>query len=365
MPELSVNIPAYNAEKYIGPCLDSILVSKLDMEVLVLDDGSTDGTAEIIKQKADKDSRVRLLSFGKNLGVATGRQKLLENSNGMLIAPFDADDLMIPGWLEKAKSHLDQDSKLNAVYGKCRFMTESGEPMEKVHGSTYSRVNCFVCHPVPQGAVIAKKEFFLKCGGYIPTSQTGPSVMEDFFTWCRMMLEDQMKFIDVCAFLYRDHSDQMTKKESLFISATEFIQNFLINQNGALTQSLLNGSSAIPASDKDRKIAMFVIGILLKSVKMDLNTALNLLKLAEQIDPQDYGVQVKLYEAYKASGRDRAALGAARNLISRPGEDYYPNMMGHFLMTDFYQSKGDRESFDRHQQEYNLFFERYCELLPA
>lgn len=87
-----------------------------------------------------------------------------------------------------------------------------------------------------------------------------------------------------------------------------------------------------------------------------------LLDLAEQIDPNDYGVYVKRYEFFKAIGRDRAAIGAAKALINFEGEDYYPRMMGHFLMTNYYQSIRDRENFDIHEREYTKYFKAYTDL---
>ena len=67
--------------------------------------------------------------------------------------------------------------------------------MDKTHGSPYSRINCYDCHPVPQGAVLAKKELFTKIGGYKSTSDKELNVLEDFFTWCRMMIHSKMEFI--------------------------------------------------------------------------------------------------------------------------------------------------------------------------
>ncbi len=70
VPLVSVIIPAYNAEKYIGKCLDSVLVQTMDdFEVLVINDGSTDNTNAVVKEYVKKHGRIRYIKQ-KNMGVA-------------------------------------------------------------------------------------------------------------------------------------------------------------------------------------------------------------------------------------------------------------------------------------------------------
>ncbi|MEG3894238.1 MULTISPECIES: glycosyltransferase [unclassified Microcoleus] len=100
-PLVSVIIPAYNAEKFIAKTLESVLSQTYqNIEVLVVDDGSTDTTAEIVKSCAKKDSRVSLLQQS-NAGVAAARNLAIEKSSGEYIAPIDADDIWYPQNLEK------------------------------------------------------------------------------------------------------------------------------------------------------------------------------------------------------------------------------------------------------------------------
>jgi glycosyltransferase involved in cell wall biosynthesis len=102
MIELSVNIPAFNAEKYIAQAIQSVLQTEKNMEVLVLDDGSTDSIQQIIADASRNDPRVKLLISTKNSGIAAARQKLIDHSQGEFIIPFDSDDIMLPGWIDYA-----------------------------------------------------------------------------------------------------------------------------------------------------------------------------------------------------------------------------------------------------------------------
>ncbi len=98
---VTVVLPAFNAERYIGPTLDSVLgQSYTNLEVWVVDDGSTDRTAEIAQGYAGADNRVHVLRQ-KNSGVAAARNRAIRESRGAYVAPIDADDLWHKSKLEK------------------------------------------------------------------------------------------------------------------------------------------------------------------------------------------------------------------------------------------------------------------------
>ena len=70
MPKISVLIPVYNAERYVARCLDSVLRQSFsDLEIIVGDDGSTDGSPAIIKEYSSRDDRIRIVSHEKNKGI--------------------------------------------------------------------------------------------------------------------------------------------------------------------------------------------------------------------------------------------------------------------------------------------------------
>ena len=100
-PKVTVIIPAYNAEAYIGRCLDSVLKQSFDdFEILVVDDGSKDGTGDVVKEYAKNDKRVRYIKQ-KNIGVAKTRNKAVKLAKGEFIAFMDNDDYIDEDYLEK------------------------------------------------------------------------------------------------------------------------------------------------------------------------------------------------------------------------------------------------------------------------
>lgn len=116
-PLVSVIVPAYNAEAFIGQTLESIISQTYrNIEVLVVDDGSQDQTAEIVKLYCAKDPRVSLLQQS-NAGVAAARNLAIQNSRGEHVAPVDADDIWYPQKLEKQmQCMLEAEPSVGLVY---------------------------------------------------------------------------------------------------------------------------------------------------------------------------------------------------------------------------------------------------------
>ena len=115
MDELvSIIVPVYNAEKYLDRCLESILgQSYKNIEVIVVDDGSTDRSRTMCKKYAERDSRVKLISQEKN-GVLVARLRGISEAKGDFIAWTDADDWLEPDYLEKLML-LQRDSEADIV----------------------------------------------------------------------------------------------------------------------------------------------------------------------------------------------------------------------------------------------------------
>jgi hypothetical protein len=100
-PFLSVLMPAWNAEAGIGRALDSVLaVADVDLECIVVDDGSTDATAAIVEHRAGDEPRIRLIRMPSNEGVSAARNAGLDVARGTWLAFLDADDRLLPGGLE-------------------------------------------------------------------------------------------------------------------------------------------------------------------------------------------------------------------------------------------------------------------------
>ena len=106
---ISFIIPAFNVEKYICTCIDNILNQKIDdWELIIVDDGSTDATAEICDMYAEKDKRIKVMRQ-KNAGSAVARNSGLDMATGKWIAFIDGDDWIEENYLETLQPYMEQN----------------------------------------------------------------------------------------------------------------------------------------------------------------------------------------------------------------------------------------------------------------
>jgi len=130
-PRVTVFIPAYNREGYICTAINSMLAQQYtDFEILVVDDGSTDRTAERVD--AYGDPRVRLVRSEANLGIPASRNRGLELARGEYIALLDSDDYAYPNRLGTQVAFLDRHSDIVQVGSGCTLMNENGELLKRV-----------------------------------------------------------------------------------------------------------------------------------------------------------------------------------------------------------------------------------------
>ncbi len=119
---VSFIVPVYNLEVYVDRCLDSIRNQTYkDIEIIVIDDGSSDTTAEKVAQKASEDARIRLVRQ-ENAGVSMARNTGLELAQGEYVAFVDGDDWIEPDMLENMLGKLIEN---NADIAKCGFVFRS------------------------------------------------------------------------------------------------------------------------------------------------------------------------------------------------------------------------------------------------
>lgn len=111
MKKLSVIIPAYQAEKTLGRCIESVLGNALDLEVLVVNDGSTDRTGAVAAEMAAADGRVRCWNV-KNAGPGAAREFGLSHAEGEFVTFLDADDYVDAGFYDKIAGRLDEKTDI-------------------------------------------------------------------------------------------------------------------------------------------------------------------------------------------------------------------------------------------------------------
>lgn len=128
-PLVSVLMPAYNAEAYIAEAISSVLTQTVtDLELLVIDDGSSDNTQKIVAELAEKDARIKPLVNPENMGVARTRNRGLDLCKGKYIALLDSDDYWKPQFLEKMIARAEE-TKADIIYCSYELVDEQGEKL--------------------------------------------------------------------------------------------------------------------------------------------------------------------------------------------------------------------------------------------
>jgi glycosyltransferase involved in cell wall biosynthesis len=215
----SVVIPAFNAERFIERTLRSALrQTSNDLEIIVVDDGSTDRTKSIVQSLALSDERIRLVSV-PNGGVALARNIGLEHARGEFVAFLDADDLWHPSKLEMQIAALNAAPDAAASYGMFRNIDE----LDRVTGnqnalglSGYTLAHHLYVRPVGNGSsLLIRRKIVLELGGYDSSwAAQGIGGCEDFDFELKIVARYPIAFINQYLVGYRVYPGNMSSNYS-------------------------------------------------------------------------------------------------------------------------------------------------------
>lgn len=201
MPTISVIIPAYNAEKTIQETIESVLNQTFpDLELIIINDGSTDGTLEVIS--SIKDSRIQVLSF-PNSGAQKSRNRGIEQAVGEYLSFIDADDLWTPDKLERQLKALQDNPEAGVAYSWTDYIDESGEPLP---GGQHFKYTHHVYERLLLGDFIGsgsnpliRQEAFSQVGNFDESLLGG----QDWEMWIRLASKYQFTVVTATQVLYR------------------------------------------------------------------------------------------------------------------------------------------------------------------
>jgi len=210
-PIVSVLMPAYNAEKHIAHAIESILLQSFtNFELIVLNDGSTDETSQIIDQF--KDVRICKVDLSHNQGLVKARNQLVGMARGRYIAFLDSDDIAMPNRLQVQVDFLES-GKADICGGAHYSLYETSGKL-KLSKQRYSdpdiRALITVCSPLCNPAVMGRAEVFKK-----HPYQTGKDYAEDYSLWAELALAGYC-FANLKERLitYRIHASQISQAQN-------------------------------------------------------------------------------------------------------------------------------------------------------
>lgn len=199
-PQITVLLPVYNGEQYIAEAVTSILEQTYtDFELLVMDDGSTDGTPQVLAPFAARDARVRLYRR-ENRGLIATLNEGLAMASTELVARMDADDHAMPERLALQKAFMDAHPQV-AVCGTGMEMYESGRVVTPRYSAPFD-VLCLFGSPLAHPTVMFRRSVVLGLGGYAADMPAG----EDYDLWCRIAAAGySMDNLPQTLLRYREH----------------------------------------------------------------------------------------------------------------------------------------------------------------
>ncbi len=213
MPTVSVILACYNAERFLAAAVESILTQTFtDFEFIIIDDGSTDRTAEILKGLAARDSRIRLVSR-ENKGLTASLNEGLKLAQGELIARMDADDWATADRLKIQAEFMRAHPEVSLLGGAFEMMDGAGRKLtvitppgddatlqeQALSGRTP------ICHPL----AMMRAEAVKKVGGYDEEF----IVAQDLDLWLRLGEVGKLACVPEVLLRYRQHEDSVSEKK--------------------------------------------------------------------------------------------------------------------------------------------------------
>lgn len=206
-PLISVILPSYNHVNHVSQAIECVLnQTYTDFELLISDDCSTDGTADMIKKY--KDDRIKVNFFTENQGAAINHKYLIDRSKGKYIALINSDDIWTLDRLEKQVKFLQENEEYGACFSWSKFVDENNNSImedcdifnqpNRTQGQWlahfYTHGNC-ICHP----SMLIKSEVYKTIGIY----NLGLRQLPDFDMWIRLVKNYKIHIIQEPLVLHR------------------------------------------------------------------------------------------------------------------------------------------------------------------
>ncbi|PST65933.1 glycosyltransferase family 2 protein [Shewanella algae] len=236
-PEVSVVLPVFNAENFIGEAINSILNQSFNnFELIIINDGSSDNSLQVL-EKYTSDPRVRIVNQ-KNKGLVYSLNIAISMARGKYIARMDADDICLPNRLEEQvkyikKYNLDVVGSWVQVFDDSGYFEILSFPEKEIDNKYTLLFKSSLAHP---SVLIKKQVFDLVC-------YRDDELCEDYDLWCQCILND-MKIGNVPKILlnYRRHDNQITtrKEKALFESLDRVRLNYAQKLDDSIYRLMLS-----------------------------------------------------------------------------------------------------------------------------
>jgi len=225
MVKVSVYIPSHNYGQYIDQAVQSVLKqSMMDWELIVIDDGSTDNTLEILN-KYKKHSKIRIIEQ-ENKGLNVTNNIAVRLSNGQYVIRLDADDVFDENILLVLSNILDTKPDVSLVYPDYYHTDETGEVMEIVRRKKIGEEVELLDLPAHGACTMIRRESLRDLRGY----EEAFSCQDGYDLWLRFLQKYKPYNVNVPLFYYRQHGNSLTKKQEKILDTRREIKNNFVDK---------------------------------------------------------------------------------------------------------------------------------------
>lgn len=250
MPLVSVVMPVYNREIFVAEAIESILAQTFsDFELIIVDDGSRDRTAAIIREFEKRDERIRFLAFKQNKGMAAAKNFGIEAATGQYIAGMDSDDVSLPQRLEKQVEFLRANPDIGVVGTRARLTDACLKPFVDYRvpeRHVHIAYNILLGRSVVGASLVFRREVLNAVGGYELSRKRG----EDIELIARLICRTRFANLPEWLYLYRQHEDQRFYTRTSVRDWADLMRRLLCRLWGEAPQASLDRMARVQLRDK-------------------------------------------------------------------------------------------------------------------
>jgi len=233
-PKITVYITNHNYGQFIEQSIESVLNQTMhDYEILVIDDGSTDNSREVI-EKYMENEKIRII-FQQNKGLNVTNNIAMRTAQGKYLMRLDADDYLDPNALLVLSNALESDSQLGMVFPDYYNVDARGNilSIEKRHDFS-SDVKLFD-QPAHGACTMIRRDFLMQLNGYNENYEC----QDGYELWIKFIDHFKVSNINTPLFYYRQHGKNLTSNESRILKTRAKIKEDFLKTNGAQTSSAI------------------------------------------------------------------------------------------------------------------------------
>ena len=212
-PEISVIMSAYNAEKFVGETIESITQQTFtNFEFIIVDDGSTDATPEILSEWAARDQRIHVTTQ-ENQGLTRSLCEAVSVARAPLLARIDADDIALPKRLEHQYKAMQSTPDLVVLGTQVATIDGKGQKIRTrkvTTGPRRIRDRLVIRNCINHSSAMLRRKAVLEVGNYNPKFLTS----QDYDLWLRMSRVGQIDNLPETLMHYRKHADRVSAKSN-------------------------------------------------------------------------------------------------------------------------------------------------------